>query len=419
MPRGARGLAGRRGGRPGPGGWKRPGGRAILAESDRSLRRIGDAYRASDVERHRARHLPRGSGCRADSPARGHAEPRQRHVRRAVDRLAPLRRSRLRSRRRQVRRRPPEAPAVAAPDREAEPVGRVALRRGPDVRVDGPGRRPQHPPRDAGPVAPRRGVGAPRNVLQRHPRLPGPRALPPLSDGQRCAPAHPPAERSLLQQAAGRARARREPDVRHERGRVHDPAGLRVVARPDALPRHRRVLHLLQHRVVRHVPARPARRRLWRRVGGAGGPRLAALLGDPPRSRPKGAPRGPGHGPAAAAAATRRAARRLGRAAQLGLGDGPDVRDQLRRLGVQRVRARRELQPDQPPQLLGQLQGRLHLRRQRVQDQPAHPPVQRRRPTSTRRARTASASGGSSAMRSSAPSCGSAAARRTRCRSTT
>ena len=111
--------------------------------------------------------------------------------------------------------------------------------------------------------------------------------------------------------------------------------------------------------------------------GGAGGPRLAALLGDPPRSRPKGDPRRPGHGPAAAAAATRRAPRRLGRAAQLGLGDGRDVRDQLRRLGVQRVRARRELQPDQPPQLLGQHLGRLHLRRQQVQDQPAGPPVQR------------------------------------------
>ena len=323
------------------------------------------SYRASDAERHRARHVPGGSRRRPDrgAPAppradRERAEPRHRDVRRPVDRLAPVRRSRLRSRRRQVRRRPPEAPAVAAPDREAEPVGRVALRRGPDVRVDGPGRRSQHPARDAGSVAARRGVGAPRDVLQRHPRLQGPRAFPPLSPGQRGDPAHPPAQRAVLQQAAGGPRARREPDLRHERRRVHDPAGLRVVARPDALPRHRRVLHLLQHRVVRHVPARPARRRLRRRVGRAGGPRLAALLGDPPRSRPKGAPRRPGHGPAAAAAATRRAPRRLGRAAQLGLGDGPDVRDQLGRRGVQRVRARRELQPDQPPQLLGQHLGK-------------------------------------------------------------
>ena len=93
--------------------------------------------------------------------------------------------------------------------------------------------------------------------------------------------------------------------------------------------------------------------RLRFRVGRAHGPQLATVLGDATRSDAQGDPGRPGHGQAAAAAAARRPPRRLGRAAQLGLGDGRDVRDQLGRLDVQRVRARRELQPDQPAQLLG------------------------------------------------------------------
>jgi hypothetical protein len=101
-----------------------------------------------------------------------------------------------------------------------------------------------------------------------------------------------------------------------------------------------------------------------------------------------------------------------------GWATGRDVRDQLGRVDVQRVRARRELQPDQPAQLLEQLQGRLHVRRQQVQDQPADPPLQRL-DLLQRRARERDRLLGLSAWRSPAPSSGSAAARRTRCRTTT
>ena len=72
-----------------------------------------------------------------------------------------------------------------------------------------------------------------------------------------------------------------------------------------------------------------------------------------------------------------------------------------------------------PAQLLGQPEGGLHLRRQQVQDQPARSTRSTARPTSTRRARTASASGARRPCRSPAPSSGSAAGRRTPCRSTT
>ena len=139
----------------------------------------------------------------------------------------------------------------------------------------------------------------------------------------------------------------------------------------------------------------------------------------PARRRAQAPAHRPGHGQAAAASPARGESRRLGRAAELGLGDGRDVRDQLRRLDVQRIHPRRQLQPDQPAQLLGQFRGRLHVRRQQVQDQPARPSRSTGRPTSTPRAPTASASGARRRCRSPGRSSGSAVARPTRCPSTT
>ena len=87
-----------------------------------------------------------------------------------------------------------------------------------------------------------------------------------------------PRSAALLRAAPARGpRARRQPHQGHERHRLHHPARVRVVAQPEALPRRRLLLHLLQHRVVRHVPPRPARRRLRLRMGRARGPPLAAL----------------------------------------------------------------------------------------------------------------------------------------------
>ena len=310
--------------------------------------RPGPGHARDPCRRRGRRSAARGRTGRG-SRARERVEPHPRDVRRAVDRLAPAGRLRLRSGRRQVRGRPPEAPPVGDPDREAERVGCVALRRGPAVRVDGPGRRPQHRSGKGRRLArPRQGVGAPRDVLQRHPRLQPARELPPLPAGTPGDRAHPPAQRALLQQAARRPRARGEPDVRHERHRVHDPTRVRGGPRQDAVARPRRVRHLLQDGVVRHVSARPAGRRLRLRVGRTRGSLLAAVHGHAAGSGPQGAARRPGHGQAAAASAGRQEPRRLGRAAQLGLGHRRDVRDQLGRLDVQRVRARRELQPDQP-----------------------------------------------------------------------
>ena len=58
-------------------------------------------------------------------------------------------------------------------------------------------------------------------------------------------------------------------------------------------------------------------------------------------------------------------------------GEGRGARDQTWRVRVQRVRAERELQSDQPAELEGQSGERLHVRPQRVQDKPVYPPIQR------------------------------------------
>ena len=60
-----------------------------------------------------------------------------------------------------------------------------------------------------------------------------------------------------------------------------------------------------------------------------------------------------------------------------------------------------------PRSFVGQLRGRLHLRRQQVQDQPADPSLQRLDRTTTPRAPTGSTSGARRRWRSPAPSSGS------------
>ena len=109
-------------------------------------------------------------------------------------------------------------------------------------------------------------------------RVFNPRAtLPALPRGPHRDRAHPPAQRAVLGAAPARGpRARRQPHRARERHRLHAAAGLRGGARQDPLARRRRLRHLLQDRGVRHVPARPAGRRLrlssgaraWASTGG-------------------------------------------------------------------------------------------------------------------------------------------------------
>ena len=186
---------------------------------------------ASDAGRLGARRLPGGSRWRtvhlertASSPrGRTEPDPSQRtesddgDVRAAVDRLAPATGASASA--------PPTASTGTSSRSPSSwdlriarqsTSGQVAFRHGPAVRLDGPGRRPQHPPRDGGAVArARQGVGAPRDVLHRDPRLQPARDLPPLPPGPRGDRAHPPAERAVLRAAPARGpRARRQPDQR-------------------------------------------------------------------------------------------------------------------------------------------------------------------------------------------------------------
>ena len=341
----------------------------------------------------------------AGRTARDRAEPRHCDVRRAVDRLAPLRRPRLRSRRRQVRGRPPEALPAGSPDREAERVRKVAFRHGPAVRLDGPGRRPQHPPRDGGAVAPRRGMGAPRDVLQRHPRL------------QAARDASAPTSRAAWGSSASTRAA--SCSTSSPRPRTSSPATAPPRPRTASGSRSSRASSWPLGKTLSldaaffwtyyktgsydmsplGLPDVDSGFEWGGRLGLAWQPFSA-----PPDPAQKAVARRPGHGQAAAAPATRRTPRRLGRAPQLGLGDGRDVRDQLRRVDVQRVRARRELQPDQPPQLLGEPRRRASPTTTTSSRPTSWSTRSTARPTTTRRARTGSASGARRGWRSPAPS---------------
>ena len=75
--------------------------------------------------------------------------------------------------------------------------------------------------------------------------------------------------------------------------------------------------------------------------------------------------------------AGRWAARRLGCGEELRLGWGGGGRDQLGSGRLQRVHPQRQLQPDQPAELVAQHHGRLHVRRQRFPHEPVPPLVQR------------------------------------------
>ena len=223
-------------------------------------------------------------------------------------------------------------------------------------------------------------MGPPRDVPERHARLQPARELPPLSPGPRGDRAHPSSQRAVLGTAPARGpRARRQPH------RTPPTASASRCSRASSCRSARRSRSTSR-------PSRPTTRpgpttcrrsacRTW--TPEPNGARASALRGG--RTRPRRRIRrarpmlvDPATGQPLPLPPPDGGARRLGRAAQLGLGDRRDVRDQLRRLDGQRVRARRQLQPDQPAQLLGQLRGRLHLRRQQVQDQPADPSLERR-----------------------------------------
>ena len=195
-----------------------------------------------------------------------------------------------------------------------------------------------------------------------------------------------PAERALRLRAAARGAGRQPHDARQrfQRGRWCRASRS---AQPFARPRPLRSFQLLQRLRVRPEP-RPATRTPapappGRRGSACGG--IPTTAGRPGLRRP-GAPD--------------RAPRRLGRLAEPGLGDRRDAGHQLGRVGRQRVRAQRQLQPDQPAELVGQPRARLHLRRQRVQDQPVPPSLERSERTTTRAAPTASASGAPRSSRS-------------------
>ena len=317
---------------------------------------------------------------------------RRRRCRRGVPRsgspLAPLLRLRLRQRGRRLRRLPREADQFELQIARGVQGGRMAFRPRPAVRLHGP-------PTVRAPAGDRgeQDEWAHFETLpsvKRSSTRGGPSAPTCKAAWHR---ARPPAQPDLQQPAPGGPGVGGQPDPGDKWLRVHRTTGLRVVPREVALSRRGRVLELVQDGGVRPyadlVPRANERRQEWGLRVGLGWQPFADSR--PSRRRPRR--RATRDGQAPAAAARRRPPRRLGRAPELGLGHRGDARHQLRRVDVQRVRPLRELQPDQPAQLLGQPGRRLHLRRQRVPDQPAHPSLQRRPRTTTRPARTASASG--------------------------
>ena len=177
--------------------------------------------------------------------------------------------------------------------------------------------------------------------------------------------------------------------------------GLELKLSRGRVPGRLALLHLLQRRRLRPEPRRAAPRELGDGVGGAARHHLV------PERR------------AARRRRRRRAARRLGREAQLRLGGRRGARDQQPR-GLRRpVRAQRGLVGDEPAELVGEHQGRLPVRPRQVQDQPVGPPVQRRRLLQQQpreRPRLLAVRGLRPRRRLRV---GDAAARRSRCRSTT
>ncbi|MCK7485728.1 MAG: hypothetical protein MZU97_09400 [Bacillus subtilis] len=272
---------------------------------------------------------------------------------------------RPRRRGRQVRRRPPEAaPAGISGSRSRAASGKWRFGMGLQFGSMDPADDPNIPPRRKRCGSPTRSGRASRRPSASPASSARAGALPSLPPGPRGDRAHPPAQRALLRAAPARGpRARRQPHQGHERHRVHGPAGASrwpSARRSRSTPPSSATYYKTGSYDMSPLglPDVDSGFEWGGRVGLAWQP-FTALPPDPAR-RPMLVD--PATGEAAATSAARRASRRLGRAAQLGLGDGRDVRDQLGRLDVQRVRARRELQPDQPAQLLGQLRGGLHLR---------------------------------------------------------